>query len=419
MNWKDKYEIKSKNIGGGQGDCFIVEDKETKEILFLKKLKNNSSERRSRFFRETTLFQSLNVDGIPRIIDSNVNNHKRDEELFYCSEFINGSRLDSFVSENEIDEKQTVDLSIQLFSILQSIHSQEIVHRDIKPENIIISDNKLYLVDFGISVVLNDTDGLTKPGQEVGNRFLRLPEFSAGSSSKRDIRSDLTLAAGISLFMLTKKYPRNLVNENGEYPHQTDESRETLAKLEYIIPWNNIFDRAFQQDLSKRWTNSGEILQMIESMKKVDAKKDGAINNIEDYLKMHAESIQSQDLSELKHNLLTLNAMIKKEVYSILKNKAEGFRHEEMGRVYNLGETENKNQIRAYPIGRKEHVVINVISQLLGEQVIGLIEVNGETTEVCRVKTNETLDEYGHEKMITIITSEILPELIDLVKNGR
>lgn len=418
MNWKDKYEIKSKNIGGGQGDCYIVEDKKTQSILFLKKLKNHSTERRSRFFRETTLFQSLNIDGIPRIIDTNVHNFESKEDLYYCSEFIDGQQLDSFVAKNDIDEKLIVNFSIQLFSILQKIHSQEIVHRDIKPENIIIAEGKLYLVDFGISVIKNDTDRLTITGQEIGNRFLRLPEFSAGSNSKRDTRSDLTLAVGISLYMLTKRYPRNLVNENGEYAHQTPESIKILGNVDYSIPWNNIFDRAFQQDLSKRWSQSDEIIQILDLMKKVGTENKSEVNKVEEYLKLHAKSVQSNNLGLLKKNLIELNGVIKKEVSLILNNKAKGFRTEEMGWVYNLGETENRNQIRAYPIGKKEHTVIEIITQLIGEQIVGILEINGNKEEVCRVKTNETLGDYENEKMSEIISSKVLPEFMNLIKNG-
>ena len=89
-----------------------------------------------------------------------------------------------------------------------------------------------------------------------------------------------------------------------------------------------------------------------------------------------------------------------------------------MGWVYNLGETENRNQIRAYPIGKKEHTVIEIITQLIGEQIVGILEINGNKEEVCRVKTNETLGDYENEKMSEIISSKVLPEFMNLIKNG-
>ncbi|WP_299443767.1 protein kinase [uncultured Aquimarina sp.] len=417
MSWTKKYKTKGKNIGGGQGDCFLVESIETKSSYFLKILKdsNNSSERRARFFRETTLFKSLEVDGIPKIIDTNVNDFKSDNELYYCAEYINGKSLDKYVANNKLDEKQVINISRQLFTILKEIHNQEVVHRDIKPENIIISSNKLYLVDFGISVNLKDLDKLTKTGHELGNRFLRLPEFSAGSNSKRDIRSDLTLASGIILYLITNEYPRNLVNQNGEYPHQKDKSVEFLSNLEHSIAWNIIFDKAFQQDLSKRWSSSDEIIEILDFMEK---EKKPNNSKIEEYLELHAREVQSKNLDQLKESLIELNKQIKRSVYSIIHTKAEGFRTEEMGKVYNLGDLENRNQIRAYPIGKMTNSTINVVTRLVGEQIVGHIEINGKNIEICRVKNNDTLSEYEDQQMKEAIISNILPELIKQIEKN-
>ena len=50
----------------------------------------------------------------------------------------------------------------------------------------------------------------TKHGQEVGNRFLRLPELSAGDRPKQDQQSDLSFVTGILLYMLTGQDPEVL-----------------------------------------------------------------------------------------------------------------------------------------------------------------------------------------------------------------
>ncbi len=363
MDWKIKYTVIKSIPGGAQGNCYIVEDNSSKKQYFLKALKNDTHERRLRFFRETIFFKSLDVPGIPHIIDTNADDVSSQDELYYCSELINGKRLDEII--HTIKETQIIDLFKQLLIILDQIHSQEIVHRDIKPENIIVDGSgKLYLVDFGISTDSSFSEHLTPAGQEIGNRFIRLPEFSAGSTSKRDVRSDITLACGIALYMIVKEYPRNLVNEHGEYPHQTDNAIKNISKLGMYITWNMIFDTAFQQPLSKRWSNTGELLEIINNMKNDDEKDN--IENITEQLKQHAKLLQSKNLGELKSNLTNLNSILNNEVYSILSIKAPGFRTEEMGYVYNLGDLENKNQIRAYPIGKMQHVVINIKTLLSG-----------------------------------------------------
>lgn len=411
MKWEDKYQIISSNLGGGQGDCFIVKEIGTDKQYFLKKMKHNTTERRQRFFRETTLFKSLTVSGIPKIIDTNVEDFETDEELYYCAELIIGQNLDK--ESKPVEFSKAVHIFSQLLTILIEIHDKEIVHRDIKPENIIIDESgKLYLVDFGISVYQKDEQEITPVGQELGNRFIRLPEFSAGSMSKRDSRSDLSLACGIALYLFTGKYPRVLVNEKGQFPHQTEDAIMAISNLKMPYVWNTIFDRAFQLDMSKRWSYAQEI---IDLMKQMDNSENTDKAQIEEQLKLHARKIQSENLNELKFNLLTLNQRIKSDVHSIIKAHAKGFRTEDSGRVYNLGEFENKNQIRVYPIGKREHVVINIRTILLGEQIIGYIEINQSELEVCRVLIGESIEGSAIVELNNRVIENLLPELVKIL----
>jgi serine/threonine-protein kinase len=411
MKWEDKYQINSSNLGGGQGDCFKVIEIETGKQLFLKKLKVNTSERRQRFFRETVLFKSLNVSGIPKIIDTNVDEFLSKEDLYYCSELINGQSLDKKTSPVEFTK--AADIFKQLLTILGEIHNNEIVHRDIKPENIIIDESgKVFLVDFGISVNQNDGEKITPIGQELGNRFIRLPEFSAGSTSTRDSRSDLSLACGIALYLFTGKYPRVLVNEKGQFPHQTDEAIKSISNIQMPFIWNAIFDKAFQLDMSKRWSYAKEIIELLNQ---IDNIENTDKSQIEEQLKLHAKKIQSGNLNEMKDNLVKLNQNIKTEIHSIIKASAEGFRTEDMGWVYNLGDIENKNQIRAYPIGKKDHVVINIRTIMAGEQIIGYVQINNNELEVCRIRIGDIIDKPTIEEIINRITINLLPELVKLV----
>ena len=77
----------------------------------------------------------------------------------------------------------------QVLKILRVVHSNGIWHRDVKPNNIILADGKPNfpaLVDFGLSNQKVQYFGFTtEDGQEVGNRFLQLPELRHG---KREMR---------------------------------------------------------------------------------------------------------------------------------------------------------------------------------------------------------------------------------------
>lgn len=107
------------------------------------------------------------------------------------------------------------------------------IHRDIKPGNIILKNNAWedpVLVDFGMSHHEDDEKKEISLDQEIDNRFLRLPEFSTGSTLKRDPRSDITHCAGVFFYMLTNIWPSVLIDENECMPHQRTLGRKKLLE---------------------------------------------------------------------------------------------------------------------------------------------------------------------------------------------
>jgi hypothetical protein len=58
----------------------------------------------------------------------------------------------------------------------------------VKPANVVLRNDDLtapVLVDFGLSFNDSDEDDLTRVNEEVGNRFLRLPEHAFGGSTRK------------------------------------------------------------------------------------------------------------------------------------------------------------------------------------------------------------------------------------------
>lgn len=61
-----------------------------------------------------------------------------------------------YKEHNLCKQKITINIIEQCLCILKSLHSLHIVHRDIKPENFLIDNNKLYIIDFGLSGLYHD-----------------------------------------------------------------------------------------------------------------------------------------------------------------------------------------------------------------------------------------------------------------------
>jgi serine/threonine protein kinase len=264
-NWQDKWTELRRLTPGGQGDTYLVAAQGTTEPKrFLKVLKENRAERRNRMRREIACYTILRHPAIPALIDSNVLSFDDAGAIPYLvSEFVEGDNLGKVVAKRVLSSADAMQMTLTLLDIVGYAHSQETVHRDIKPDNLILRDKKPsdpVLVDFGMSFYEGE-DELTPHGQEIGNRFLKLPEYFAGSTHQRDPRSDVTQCLGILFFALTGITPRALSDHAGNAPHQTPAGREALSRHTDmdLLALLRVFDRGFDGKLHARWENAASL----------------------------------------------------------------------------------------------------------------------------------------------------------------
>ncbi|MFN3474769.1 MAG: protein kinase domain-containing protein [Blastomonas sp.] len=272
--WRDRWSIVENLVGGGQGDAFRAERGADGQVGFLKVLKAKTvSERRSRFFREASAYDSFAIDGIPRLVESNAHRHgDLAFEPYIVTEFVSGPTLTTWRAANVPSIDEALAVTRRVLDILRDCHAQGCVHRDVKPDNIILRDGDpsgACLLDFGLSYhEAAEADFRTEDGQEVGNRFLRLPELSAGSALKQDQRSDLSFAGGILFFLLVGRHPDVLQDAEGRLPHQRSSA---LAALQSIAGFRlsrlvAFFDTAFEPMIAGRFTSADAMLDALSRL---------------------------------------------------------------------------------------------------------------------------------------------------------
>jgi serine/threonine protein kinase len=80
----------------------------------------------------------------------------------YCLvfEFISGTTLKQ--KYKDLNDRQKLEVLLQLSKILEIIHSLHLIHRDIKPSNIMITEEmRVKLIDFGVSKITQKTETFT------------------------------------------------------------------------------------------------------------------------------------------------------------------------------------------------------------------------------------------------------------------
>lgn len=264
--WLEHWEpVDEKVSGGGQGFTSKVRSKSDGRIGCLKRLKNNKDrDRRGRFSREVFALATIDHPNIPKVLEHNADSWKTDVVLYMVSEFIEGPTLSERVEAGVLEPNEAVATTVRLLEVVKHLHDRDVVHRDIKPDNIILrrGGGDPVLVDFGLSYHEEGSFASDDPDQELGNRFLHLPELQTESSDKRNPISDVTQVCGVLLFMLTGVRPAVLRDGENKAPHQRDAVRSALNEAGLaLLP---IFDIGFQQSTSHRFQSCDELIGRLD-----------------------------------------------------------------------------------------------------------------------------------------------------------
>lgn len=270
--WSRYWELESGNkIGqGGQGVVRKVIHIQSKKIGALKELINyTSTERRKRMHIEAQSLKVLDHPNIAKLLDSDTESNGR---IYLVTEYIDGATLESRINEKRFCLEEMLSFARIILDALHHAHSINVFHRDIKPENIILRNldpQNPILIDFGIS--FNEEDSIfssaSYDGQQLGNRFLHLPELHRGA---RDPRADITQFCGVLLYSLTGTIPISLVDENGLYPHQIESARlildNSITQQSVKNKLLRLFDKAFQVRIDDRWQTVNTLIEALEKI---------------------------------------------------------------------------------------------------------------------------------------------------------
>ncbi|EKF04447.1 kinase domain protein [Tolypothrix sp. PCC 7601] len=187
---------------------------------------------------------------------------EEENNLYLVQQFINGQNLlAELKQQGTFNAEKIREVLLDLLNILKTVHQHKVIHRDIKPENIIrrSTDNKLVLIDFGISKQLT-MSVTTNPGTIIGSPgYAPLEQMQNGKAYPA---SDLYsvgatcfhLQSGIHPWIMWEQQGYGWVSSWREHLQQPQSSE--LQK---------ILDKLLQKDYQQRYQSAEEVLQDFSS----------------------------------------------------------------------------------------------------------------------------------------------------------
>ncbi|HJT71193.1 MAG TPA: serine/threonine-protein kinase [Terriglobales bacterium] len=151
------YEIAEEIGRGGMGDVYRaarVDGQYEKQVAIkLVRIGLDSPFLLERFRHERQILASLDHPNIARLYDGGTTD---DGIPYLVMELIEGTRIDEYCEQHELDIDQRLELFIQVCAAVQYAHQRLVVHRDLKPSNILVTAEGIpKLLDFGIAKILN------------------------------------------------------------------------------------------------------------------------------------------------------------------------------------------------------------------------------------------------------------------------
>lgn len=172
------------------------------------------------------------------------------------------------IQKNTLTLKEINEYIIQIISIISEVHNHFVIHRDIKPDNFMFKNNRLYIIDFGLSTYYINEHEEHIPNN-IHTNILGSPNYISYNIHNGDTysrRDDLISIMYLYFELLYKTLPWSKVisQKDQQYKHihilnPANMERQQYKSLEHIKTFfkdnenlHDIFNYIYELPFSKK-----------------------------------------------------------------------------------------------------------------------------------------------------------------------
>lgn len=225
---------------------------------------------RARFMEEIQLLGMLEHDHIAKMFGSGRTAHGLP---YYVMELIEGEDLGKWAEGKSREER--MDVLCQISSAVGYAHSKGVAHRDLKPGNILVADDGVKVIDFGIARAFLGPASWGREGtaieQRMGTPAYMSPEQLAGSSDV-DLRTDVW-SLGLLIYELELGHPilESVIDQEKTWEENGAEVKKFVFPVlgDRELDW--IARKACALKPEDRYQSGSALLEDLEAKRKGEA----------------------------------------------------------------------------------------------------------------------------------------------------
>jgi PAS domain S-box-containing protein len=186
---------------------------------------------------------------------------------FFCMEFMPGGSLEDVLQQKgKLDPEGAVSYTMQVAIGLDEAYKRGVVHQDIKPSNLMLADDRIKIVDFGLARTSREIE--EGPAEIAGTPMYIAPEQM--QEGRADFRSDI-YSLGVTFFrMLYGRTPfsgGSLVEILYNQFHAGLPARETLDQGVPAALYS-IIQKMVSADPAQRYLSYSDLIQDLEKVRR-------------------------------------------------------------------------------------------------------------------------------------------------------
>jgi eukaryotic-like serine/threonine-protein kinase len=261
-----QYEILARVGGGAMGVVYQARDSKLGRVVALKCLPQQWSHDESakqRFVREA---QAASATHHPNICTIHDIASADDGQLFIVMAFYEGMTLKQRLENGPLDIEEALEIATQLADGLAKAHAQGVTHRDVKPGNVMVTEDGVRILDFGLATFA-DALKLTAENSSFGTPAYMSPEQARGLAA--DARSDVW-ALGVVLYeMLAGHVPFQGSHAEAITHAVRHESPVPLRSIRPDVPEDveRLVFRALHKEPSVRFPSGRELARTLRQIR--------------------------------------------------------------------------------------------------------------------------------------------------------